>query len=95
MSRHAHPGELQPGDVVSPLFNPDAQIAFECWHPARLAEALPGCHAPGLPYDHPVWVVCGNRHHGAGRAEGAPTQLTIAVGDEVRLHLRDGRRVEP
>jgi hypothetical protein len=94
VSRHTQPADLRPGDVVSPLFNPDMAIVFECWYVARLAEALPGAHAPDLGFDHPMTLVCGNRWHGEGLPEGAPTQLTIRVGDDVRLHLRDGKRVD-
>lgn len=89
-----HPGELLPGDVVSPDFNPRVRVAYECWHPARISEALPGAHAPDLPYDHPVWVVYGSRYYGAGPPEGEPVQLTLAVGDAVWLHPRDGKRVD-
>lgn len=87
MSTYVQPVDLKPGDIVSPDFNPHSQIVFECWHPARLAEALPDGWAHELSGDHMVWVVCGNRHH-IGRPEGAPTQLTIGVGDDVRLHVR-------
>lgn len=87
MSTYAQPAALQPGDVVSPLFNPDCKIVYECWYPATLAEALPGTHAKNLEFDHPCWMVFGNRYYGDGQPEGEPTQLTIFVGDDVRLHI--------
>jgi hypothetical protein len=87
------PAELQPGDVVSPTFNPDMEIVFECWHLARIAEALPCGWASAWPPDHLVAVVHGARYR-PGRGEGEPVQLTITRGEAVCLHLRDGKQVD-
>lgn len=88
MSRCADPRTLLPGDVVSPTFNPSVQLVFDRFGLARIGDAMPN-HAQQVPPDTIVWLVFGTRQD-----TGRPDRLLLRKGDDVRLLMRDGKRVD-
>ncbi|WP_131744614.1 hypothetical protein [Frankia sp. Cppng1_Ct_nod] len=87
MSRRIDPRGLRAGDVVSPLFNPHIRVVVDRVGLSTLGAAL-SKHNPDVPGDIPVRLVFGTRYK-----TGEPARLLIGVDDQVRLVLRDGKRV--
>lgn len=86
MSEYVDPKALRPGDVVSPLFNPQLRIVVDRIALSTLGKALPK-HHPDLPPSTPVRLV-----FGAHERFGTPERLLIDVTSQVRRHRRADTR---